>query len=562
MFDVKRTVISTRFKGVFVASMVTMTASYILILTDNVVAGQFVGADAVAAMTLISPLHGGFLFLAFLIADGLAMMYSYELGRQDREEADRLFGMGIIVSLIFSVLCLLSLIFGRDAILSMWDISPHLMDLAGDYYDALMWLPPFMFFEIFLYTILIAEGEEKLCTNSAIVTFFVNVGLDFVLCNLMGVYGLGLATVIGRASALPILCLFFMRKNCRITFRRYFNIVKAARGMLYSFCSSIDMLCASIFMVIMPFCIIKYFGEEHIIVATTVINVMSLLISLYYGVVDCLQPMVCQYYAEGSLWSVKKTMRIGMLATNAMSLIVMAAGLIFAPAFPIMFGVEDEAIIEEAAFALRIYLPSIIFFGATLMYANYYIYTERRIWGSALKVLLQLVLPTAGMWIGVLFGLTGFWIGFSASFAAAFALNWVRLKGNLLWIDEKEFDRQLTYDINATFDEVMALTLRADEDLQRMGIDVMKRNLIVMWIEELGLMEVDRSNGEEFQIEISILTGREPKLMIVRDNGAPLSDEVKNNLSFRENFIELMSASLYSRKYLSSGDENRLVIEI
>ena len=49
----KKTVISTRFKSVFVASMVSMISAYILMLTDNVVAGQVVGDDAVAAMTLI-----------------------------------------------------------------------------------------------------------------------------------------------------------------------------------------------------------------------------------------------------------------------------------------------------------------------------------------------------------------------------------------------------------------------------------------------------------------------------------------------------------------------------
>lgn len=43
----RKTVISTRFRSVFVAAMVSMSVAYILMLTDNVVAGQLIGDRAV-----------------------------------------------------------------------------------------------------------------------------------------------------------------------------------------------------------------------------------------------------------------------------------------------------------------------------------------------------------------------------------------------------------------------------------------------------------------------------------------------------------------------------------
>lgn len=71
-----KTVISTRFRSVFVASMMSMISSYILILTDNVVAGQVVGDNAVVAMTLIFPIYTLLLFISYVIANGLAMLAS------------------------------------------------------------------------------------------------------------------------------------------------------------------------------------------------------------------------------------------------------------------------------------------------------------------------------------------------------------------------------------------------------------------------------------------------------------------------------------------------------
>ena len=138
----RKTVISTRFRYVFFASMVSMTVSYILMLTDNVVAGQILGQQAVAAMSLVFPLLTMLFFISYLIADGLAMMAAYAQGKGNREEVYRLFSLGVILSLGLGAALLLLLVAGREDILAYWQISPELMDYARAYYSGLMWLPP------------------------------------------------------------------------------------------------------------------------------------------------------------------------------------------------------------------------------------------------------------------------------------------------------------------------------------------------------------------------------------------------------------------------------------
>ena len=103
----KKTVIFTRFRSVFLASMVSMTVSYILMLTDNVVAGQLLGPQAVAAMSLVFPMMTMLFFVSYLIADGLAMMAAYAQGKGDRAEVYRLFSMGVILSLGLGAVLLL-----------------------------------------------------------------------------------------------------------------------------------------------------------------------------------------------------------------------------------------------------------------------------------------------------------------------------------------------------------------------------------------------------------------------------------------------------------------------
>lgn len=275
--------------------------------------------------------------------------------------------------------------------------------------------------------------------------------------------------------------------------------------------------------------------------------------------------MVCQYHAENNLHSVIKTMKVGMAATVVVSLIITFAGMIFADFLPAMFGVEDEILADEVAVAMRYFLPFTVFLGCTQMLGNYYIYIEKMNYGAFLNILILLILPCIGMTIGGQFSLNIFWLGVEISFAAAYLINFIftRSRAGLLMIDKEYLSRQLSYDINATFDEVMALTKKIDDELTRRGIAEKVRNKIVLCVEEFGLHAVERADKNIFQLEFSILIDDKITL-IIRDNGEPY-DVIKaaqeDQFNFREFFIEGVTTNVVSRQYFASGDENRVFLQ-
>ena len=79
---------------------------------------------------------------------------------------------------------------------------------------------------------------------------------------------------------------------------------------------------------------------------------------------------------------------------------------------------------------------------------------------------------------------------------------------------------------------------------------------------------VERCHGKPFQMEFSFLltnTDNPTVKMIVRDNGKPydlLAIVNDGKYSLREFVIDSVTKDFYSRKYLSAGDENKLVFEI
>ncbi|MBQ1890200.1 MAG: polysaccharide biosynthesis C-terminal domain-containing protein, partial [Selenomonas sp.] len=402
-----KTVISTRFRSVFTAAMFSMVSAYTLILTDNVAAGQLVSEEAVMSMTLVFPLITFIIFVSYLIADGLVMMISYAMGRGDRRQVDNLFSLGVLSALGTGILFTAGMYLLRQDILSFWHISPHLMSYASDYYNGLLFYAPLMFLNVFFYTVFVAEGQERVCVIGSVCAFMVNVVLDILLCLHIGVMGVSIATSCGLGASILVQLYFLHGHRSRLHFHWYWNTREVLRGIFFSFYHSLDTLLLAILPVALTHCVLAHFDEAHIIVVTVVVNLLTLIIAIYTGIVDCLQPMICQYHAENNLHSIQKTMTTGIRVTSLVSLLLIAAGMAGAGILPQLFGVKDAQMVAEVAAAVRCFLIFIVFLGCTLMYSNYYIYIERRNYGALLKAILLLVLPWLGMDTGANYSLNG-----------------------------------------------------------------------------------------------------------------------------------------------------------
>lgn len=542
-----KTVISTRFKSVFVASLASMAISYVLILTDSIVAGQFVGDAAVAAMTLVAPITTLITFLSYMVADGLAMMFSYAKGKNDRAKANELFGMGVICSVATGALVTFVLVAFQSKILSIWDISPELMEYAVDYYHGLMFMALPAILNIFFYTIYVAEGEENICVQASAAMFVVNLILDIVLGYKIGVIGIGVATTIGNLVSFLYHVPYLFSAKCQLRFVKYWNGREMWQGIFYSWYHSMDTLCLALLPLAFSAFVLSHFGETHLICVTVINNLLTLLIAIYTGMVDCMQPMICQYHAEGALKSVIKTMRLGIGSTVAVTVALILFGMVFAEFLPGLFGVlREDAIYGEAVTAARVFMPFTIFLGVTLMFSNYYIYVERLNLGALIKFLLLLALPSAGMLAGVA-GVNFMWAGVGVSFAVALFLNWLltRNKHGLLLIDLRESGRQFSFDTQATQENLLAFKSALEKYFA--AAKLTPNQFFTALVEELFLVYAARAG--DFQLEVTIIPGTRTTV-IFRDNGKPEAPQSPLLDKIRE------------KSYMISGDENKLVVVV
>ncbi len=83
-------------------------------MSDSVIAGTVIGADAVAGITLVTPIYSLSAFFGSVFSLGIPIIYSTEMGKFNKEAADHAFGFGILMSLVVGVVLFLVTTFLGD----------------------------------------------------------------------------------------------------------------------------------------------------------------------------------------------------------------------------------------------------------------------------------------------------------------------------------------------------------------------------------------------------------------------------------------------------------------
>ena len=572
----KKSVISERFKSILTAATVSMATSYILVLSECIIAGNMIGEEAVAAIALVAPVIPFLQFIGEMIAAGTFALISYAGGKGDEEEINRLYSQAMTLAIAAGfVLTLLFVVF-RVQILSYWDVSADLMTYADAYYAGVMIRPIIAFVELFLMPLLLIEGQEKRNLVASVVKVTAGIALEIVLCNSLGLFGISLATTISLAIALVIEASYLFTKDCPLKYKFYLNFKKLRQVFSLSICVAIPEL----FLTLLPFVVTSYlitnFGESIIAIFAMINTIINLAVSIFYGLDDVIQSMGCLYLGERNIHGVKKVMNLCIKAAIAEGVLMAAVLIIFAKQITLAFGINDEILLQSAIEAIRIYSVFLIALFVTMTYAFYYLYINRKIMSITLQCLLLFALPVAGVYIfGGIFGLNGVWFGLGFGIALEFPINLFiiyiirrisdeNLKG-LLLLEENRMSRQVSYDILAAEQDVMDLVYKLEQDLSSWDLDSKTLHRIQFFIEELGLDAVERANLKSFNIEVTITREIDGHVeLIVRDNGelVDITNEDEAPKSFRMYVVSQVASSMPYKSYILIGGENKTMLRI
>ena len=362
--------------------VISMLVAALYNIVDQIFIGwSQAGAAGNAATNIVYPFTVLALGLSLLVGDGAAANFSLELGRGQKESAEKSVGNGFFILVILSIfLCAAGLIF-KYQILRLFGANPEekiCYDFAIQYFTAICMGFPFYMIGQGMNASIRADGSPKYAMACTLVGAVANLILDpvFIFAFKMGVKGAAIATVIGQAlTFIMSVAYLFRAKNFKIskkTVRLDFSVL--SRIVLIGMASLIVQLSIVIIIAVNNNLLGRYgyqtfastglaFGSViPLAVVGIVMKVFGIVVSIVIGISLGGQPIIGFNMGAGNAERVKETIR-------AITKIVLTVGILFFLIFELapdlvisIFGKGNSLeYTEYARLCVRIFLSGIIF---------------------------------------------------------------------------------------------------------------------------------------------------------------------------------------------------------
>ncbi len=330
-------------------------------VVDRIFIGQWVGADAIAGLTVTFPLMNLATAIGVLIGVGSCSRISIVLGAGDSDTASHILGNALSLTIVNGLVYIALFALCMDPLLEAFGASATTLPLARTY--MLILLPGLLLTNIAfsLNNVMRASGYPRRAMMTMIIGAATNCILDplFILVFDMGIAGAALATDIAMAVSAVFVLAHFCRRDTTLRFR------KGTYAIRRSIFLAIVSLCAAPALVNAASCginaiinrtIIAYaepgMADTAIAAAGIFVTYTSLPVTVALGICQGMQPIVGYNFGAGNghrLW------RAYWLAVGAASVITTLPLLLTytAPELVAIAFTDDTKLIHTTALVLR-----------------------------------------------------------------------------------------------------------------------------------------------------------------------------------------------------------------
>ena len=561
-----------KFYSLLAAATLEVAVDYLQRLSDNIIAGNMLGEDALAAIGLVSPVMSVLSFLAVMASVGTSLCYVRAVGSFERKRAHGFFSQGIMLALLFGALLCVASFPAKNVLFGSLDSQAESIAVfARDYYSFYR-LSMFVFpLSYVLSAFVFSDGDERLGMVANIAPICVNIVCSIVLCHFMGISGIALASGIGSLSSVAVLSLHFFKKSNSLRFIWHFSFRECLLCLSYSLVDSALQLFWAVLIFTLNAFIVLYFDAQTLVIMALAVNLLELG-SLFDGIGSAMQPLVGTFFGERNWRGVKSLMHTAEKTALAEGVALSVFVFIFAPLLVRAFGITDAVIAVRGVQAFRIMSVSMACTALSFLFSSYYLLTDRVPLALGIVGVKECVCPIVLAIACALCMRTeiGLWIGLALAPAVGVVLPapFVRLRYGRsqfpLLLDESASEI-FCYDFELTPENAVATAKTAGQAVSA-AVDGKTNMQIQILIEELGLLILEKNggldktkHGKKIHAECTLMIEPNTVRIILRDSGIifDITDADARVSSFRQFFVASVMERHRSKAYLTTTGYNR-----
>ena len=264
------------------------------------------------------------------------------------------------------------------------------------------------------------DDSPNLVTIAMLAGSFANILLDyiFIFPMNMGIFGAVFATGFSPViSMLVMLPHWIKKKNTFHFIKTGIQKKHASQVISLGFPSLLSQVSGGVVMIIFNMLILGLEGNVGVAAYGVVANISIVVISLYAGLAQGMQPLISTYYGKDDRLRVKKVMNYGQLTMIGISVLLYGILFLFAPQITKAFNSEGNQMLQEIAeVGLKLYFTSNLFVGFNTVSATFFTSIEKALPAHILSLLrgFVLIIPLAFLMAAV-WGMNGIWLCFTVA---------------------------------------------------------------------------------------------------------------------------------------------------
>ena len=399
-----------------IPAIIGMMVNALYNIVDRMFIGRIpdVGSLALTGVGITMPIMSILLAFGMLIGIGSTANISLNLGRGKRDEAEKLIGSAITLSLIVGVIItIIGLIF-LNPILNIFGASENTLFYAKEYITVILCGCTFNILSFALNSTVRADGNPKLASLTMIIGCGTNIVLDylFVFVLNIGIKGAAFATVISQALTFFIILYYYTKGNSNLKLKVE-NMKLKKNLVMMTFAIGIAPFATQIansLVQVVANNSLKAYGNDLSIGAMTIIGSINMVFMMpIFGINQGCQPIIGFNYGAKKYDRAKKTFIISVLASTSF-FVVGALVIQIAPQVLVGMFNKDAELMNITINGLRKYTLALPMIGISIVGTNYIQSTGRAKMAMVLSLLRQVIILIPMILILPKFlGLDGVW---------------------------------------------------------------------------------------------------------------------------------------------------------
>ena len=344
-------------------------------VADSIVAGQFIGVNALAAIGSTGSLM--FFVTGWLngLSSGFAILVSQRFGAKRYDQMRHYVAMSIYLAAAFAIVMTVGLLILNEPILRMMNFSDEIMPdvtaYMGIIYAGLIVTAAYNSLAAFLR----ALGDSKSPLYFLIISAVINVGLDiaFIVCFGMGVEGCAYATVIAQGISAVLCFVYILKKfpilhlkeeDFRISFRSFGHLLSLGipMGLQFSITAIGTIIVQGA---------VNVYGEIYMAGFAAAGKLQNIIATVFTAFGATIATFVGQNRGAGRMDRVKTGVKYTQVMILIWSVVTMALVFFFGKYMMLLFvSASETEVIDAAVIYFRTVFWCYPFLGSIFLYRN------------------------------------------------------------------------------------------------------------------------------------------------------------------------------------------------